>query len=382
MDFSPRDLVVLFSGFLGLLLAAYLIWHPGKTALASKLLAAFLCLQGCSLVVSVFLFRHFLFQDMDTAVRILFYLESTLLMVEGALLYAYCAVLLLGNRLTLKAMAQHLVLIAVFAGVSMVVYAQMSIVDYFDPTAEQRPAQLGFAYSAIHAVRFGYGVLCLVLVNRYKARMAERFSNVAPTDTRWLFTLIKGFVFYRAGWLLFNLYFAFAALNSWNMLDYRWLVGGGILLLDLGWLGVHIGLLFFGLRYSGEFCSLAPAESLPKRPINQALVDRLETLMRTHHPYTNPELKLDELAAQLSLPPKTLSATINQHYKNNFCEFINAHRVVAAKARLADPAQTHKTVLDISCDVGFNSKSAFNRAFKKETLMTPLAYRKQALQSI
>ena len=383
MDFSPQDILVIFAGFLGLLLAVYLMWHPGKNARASTLLAAFLCLQGCSLLVSVFLYRHFLFRDVADLVRVLFYLESTLLMLEGMLLYFYCKVLLLNNSISMSTVLKHLSVANLLALISLGLYSFYTpedITRYFNPESDSRPAGVGFVYSAVHTVRFIYGLMCLALVNRHQRMMAEQFSSIEKTDSAWLFILIKGFVAYRFGWLLFNLYFAFAAFYAWDMLSFRWVIGGSIFLLDLGWLGVHIGLLFFGLKYSGQFCSLDMPEASPKihkGRSSSSLVDELERLMRNQRPYTNIELRLDDLAAMLSQSPKTLSTIINQHYQSNFCDYINRHRIEAVKELLAAPNQTALSILNISLEVGFNSKSAFNRAFKKATGTTPLVYRKQ-----
>ena len=43
---------------------------------------------------------------------------------------------------------------------------------------------------------------------------------------------------------------------------------------------------------------------------------------------------------------------------------------------LADPAKKHYSILAVSEEVGFNSKSAFNTAFKKHANMTPSEFRK------
>jgi AraC-like DNA-binding protein len=55
---------------------------------------------------------------------------------------------------------------------------------------------------------------------------------------------------------------------------------------------------------------------------------------------------------------------------------VNTYRVEEAKRKLVDPSRKHYSLLAIAEEVGFNSKSAFNTAFKKQTSMTPSEFRK------
>ena len=62
--------------------------------------------------------------------------------------------------------------------------------------------------------------------------------------------------------------------------------------------------------------------------------------------------------------------------KQNFYDFINNYRINFAKNLLNNPADDKMTVLEILYEAGFNSKSAFNVAFKKETGVTPSQFRR------
>ena len=57
-----------------------------------------------------------------------------------------------------------------------------------------------------------------------------------------------------------------------------------------------------------------------------------------------------------------------------FFDYINEYRINDAKTLLKE--QTDLTVLEILYKIGFNSKSSFYTAFKKETQQTPTKYRK------
>nr|WP_230688441.1 helix-turn-helix domain-containing protein [Hymenobacter jeongseonensis] len=96
--------------------------------------------------------------------------------------------------------------------------------------------------------------------------------------------------------------------------------------------------------------------------------------MQQHKPYLNPNLTIHELATGLKLPPHVLSKVINEGFEKNFFDFINSYRVEEFKAVMATPRAQHYSLLGVALEVGFNSKTAFNRAFKKQTDQTPRQY--------
>ena len=105
-----------------------------------------------------------------------------------------------------------------------------------------------------------------------------------------------------------------------------------------------------------------------------ALRQQLDSYMQRQKPFTNPDLTLAELALQLRMPPHVLSKLLNEEYQKNFFDFINYHRIEELKSRLNDPRFRSFTVLSMAYEVGFNSKTAFNRSFKKLTNQTPSEY--------
>jgi AraC-like DNA-binding protein len=103
---------------------------------------------------------------------------------------------------------------------------------------------------------------------------------------------------------------------------------------------------------------------------------RIEMHLVSKKPYLNHTLTLHDLAEDTGIDQRIISQVINSHWNQNFFSFINAYRVREAKVLLDNFNQHKSTMLGISFDAGFNSKTAFYDAFKKHTGMTPTEYRK------
>ncbi len=106
----------------------------------------------------------------------------------------------------------------------------------------------------------------------------------------------------------------------------------------------------------------------------QLLKAKIEAYMKSNKPHVNPRLTLNELAEKLKIQPHTVSKVINDGFNKNFFDFINTYRIEEFKERMSDPKFKNYTLLSIAFEVGFNSKTAFNRSFKKLTNQTPKEY--------
>ena len=90
--------------------------------------------------------------------------------------------------------------------------------------------------------------------------------------------------------------------------------------------------------------------------------------------YLNPSLTLTELAKKMGTNASLLSKVINSRFGISFNELINKYRVKEVITLMKDPAYKNLNLLAIAYDAGFNSKSTFNRAFKKSTGASPKDY--------
>lgn len=115
--------------------------------------------------------------------------------------------------------------------------------------------------------------------------------------------------------------------------------------------------------------------TLSKTEIDSCLVN-LEKLIEKDKIFTEPELKLSELADYLNISSHNLSQIINDTFDKSFIDYINSHRIKEFQKRILDKENKKLTLVAIAYEVGFNSKSTFNYAFKKHTGLTPSEYKK------
>ncbi|MEL7160066.1 MAG: AraC family transcriptional regulator [Bacteroidota bacterium] len=102
--------------------------------------------------------------------------------------------------------------------------------------------------------------------------------------------------------------------------------------------------------------------------------ERILRLMIEERFYENPTLTLTNVAQALDMTSKQVSATINRGFGQNFNDFVNYYRTEAVKERFARGDHEQFTILSIALGCGFNSKTTFNRVFKRNTARTPVQY--------
>ncbi|TAD98062.1 MAG: helix-turn-helix domain-containing protein [Bacteroidetes bacterium] len=106
----------------------------------------------------------------------------------------------------------------------------------------------------------------------------------------------------------------------------------------------------------------------------QKIKARLDQLIEQKKPFTNPKLTIAELADMTNTEMRLLSKVIHESYDKNFHDFINYYRIHEFTKLLTSEKHKNYTFLALAFEVGFNSKTAFNRSFKKIMNKTPREY--------
>lgn len=107
----------------------------------------------------------------------------------------------------------------------------------------------------------------------------------------------------------------------------------------------------------------------------RALMERLRQTMEQQEAWRDADLTLGSLAHMVGTTPHKLSELLNVQVGQSFHDYVNAFRVAEVQRRLRDPEDAHRAVLTLALDAGFASKSTFNAVFRRQTGVTPSAWR-------
>ena len=113
---------------------------------------------------------------------------------------------------------------------------------------------------------------------------------------------------------------------------------------------------------------------IQENPEWQGLKNKIIDLFENDQLYLDPNLSLSDVARRLKTNTSILSAAINQGFNKNFNDFVNQYRIEEFLSQIKDVKNSHLTMLAVALDSGFNSKSTFNRAFKKMMGSSPSEY--------
>jgi len=378
METSAKLLVAL--NLLGvaqaLLLAAALLTVKRGNIIANRFLAALviviaICVGGATMATDRFIpqYPHLL------------KIQDPFMLLGAPLLFLYVRTLIKGRAGSGKKDLLHFLPFALcFLGL-LPFYFQSAEAKLFSVGSNYDFwARWGFIRSATLIIQF---IIYLSLIARsfldYRRKLKRQTSpgeESALFQVRFMLATLT--VIWVFGTLKFLLTESFPAYNT-ETVDLLIPASLSLFVYAMGYLGLRRPEVLTGRE------DLPPPRRYEKSTLTVERADtylqRLIDLMNTEKPYMDGSLTLQKLAKALAISPHHLSQTINEQLNQSFVDFINAYRIEEAKRMLVDPEKKHFSILAVSEEVGFNSKSAFNTAFKRHANMTPSEFRKVAVSN-
>lgn len=223
-----------------------------------------------------------------------------------------------------------------------------------------------------------YISLTLNLLKRHDIHVFNNFSSIDNVNLAWLRKLVIIFgIIWTVLIIITVIHHVFNLFSMVFCTDSLFLTLSVFVIL-IGYFGLKQNIIFENeLEEHTVFSEekVKYAGSTLKEKEADKYSEQLMEYMRLKKPYLNPELTLAQLASEIDVSTHHLSQIINEQFKLNFFEYINQFRVEEVKTRINDPKFENYSLLGIAFDSGFNSKSSFNRIFKKSTNQTPSQYK-------
>ncbi len=215
-------------------------------------------------------------------------------------------------------------------------------------------------------------------LKKYEDENAFYSIKKVPIQTKWLKKLLLFGVFICCIWgvLVFTSQL-YQTSTFDNFIKYFLWLSMSLLIYWLGYLGIYYTGIF---KQRIEIRKKDQSIKRDKQAHNiNATFTEIKTLIQTEKLFKNPHLSLSFLSEKLQLNESYISQLFSENSLENFSEFTNKLRVKDVKKSLKDNSFSCYTIVAIGLEAGFNSKSAFYAAFKKEVGTTPTMYRKQNL---
>ena len=377
MDQDFIDKILLIGATLALFLAVLLLRKKGK-ALHDYIISVWLIFLGLYVAVYSFGPTHFF---IDHPWLINFYIS--LLFLNSPVLFVYVKAITNSEYKLCKGIFWHLlpfILFSIYINFSF--HAQDILMNVSSVHGEAK-MELPLPYFVFlillaFSVPF-YIFLSITLLLKHRKIITNNFSDLEKRTLTWLRNLIiiLGIVWVILASIIFIHHVLLLFSDSFC-------ING--LFMTLSAFIVMVG--YFGLYQPAIFTSEVTSTPIdidkPDKPYSgtslkeedtQQYIAILDDYMKNEKPYLNNELTLHQLATEVNILPHYLSRVINEHYKQNFFDFVNQYRVNEFIHRLPNPKYSNYSLLAIAFDCGFNSKTTFNRYFKKAIGLTPSEYK-------
>lgn len=377
MDQIFIDKILLVGSSISLFLALFLMRKKGK-ALHEYIISIWLMFLGLYVFIYAFVPVHFFIWK---PWLINFYIA--LLFLNGPLLFFYVKAITNQTEKLNMVFLWHLLPFMTFVAYLNLFENASGVFSGTDSVHQATNIELPLPYFlflillALSVPLYIY--LSIQMLLRHKKIVADNFSDIEKRTLTWLRNLI---IILGVAWIvLVTIIFIHHVLHLFSD---SFCING--LFLTLTAFIVTTG--SYGFNQPRVFSSQGSAvpevleesdkpyagSSLKEEDKQQYLASLIDYI-DNKKPYLNNELTLNRLALEVKIPLHHLSQIINEHFNQNFFDFINQFRVNEFIRRLSDSKYGNYSLLAIAFDCGFNSKTTFNRYFKKATGLTPSQYK-------
>lgn len=200
-------------------------------------------------------------------------------------------------------------------------------------------------------------------------------DKIVANGFNWLLQFVYIFFGFQVIWLVYLVPYIIPRYTDWLLNTVDWYPVYLPLAVMIYWLGIKGYLISQSNITDGQKRKITTSVNLPAEMVHEITL-LLTKVMQEDKLYMNPALNLDMVSKHIRIPPKTISAVLNQHLQTNFNEWLNAYRIDAFKQKVCQADMQRLTISGIAAECGFNSQATFQRIFKQSMGITPSQYLK------
>ena len=362
ITFELIDVIVLVGICQGIFLSLTLQRITNNNKKANAILSLLIGISTLMLIGRVLMMRFF-----SEWVFIWALVFDVVIYLFGPLFYLYTKRLLFKNGTAIVLSKLHFLPAALFFAMGCCYLLYYTPTEYFE--AYQR-GDLNLMFNLVLITglfsNFYYLIQSFRTLRKFRRTEKDSFS-FDQNPVRFLTLFLIGIGIIMMAWLL-------GFLNTKLFNNFLTYIG-----YDAIWIAIPIFIYvigYFSLKQPELFRVTGSKEDGPKKNrLSSAevnlLQEKLDSLMTNDRIYLQSDLTLAEVSEKINTSTNNLSWLLNNIYQTTFYDFINGYRVKEFVKKVANEEHLQHTILALSMDAGFNSKSTFNKAFKNEMNETP-----------
>lgn len=362
------SLILLFAVFQGILLVLTLFSIQNNNRQANLYLSTLIILVSISLFTKVAAYDRSIFQSVPKILLV----PEFIFFLYGPLFFRYIQKLTTFEKKNVTKFWLSFIPFIFFI-LANIPYLTMDHQTFIDREVD---SDFDFFFSVVGAAGLIYNLWYWVLIKNLIRYIGKRLDDNHSFE--------QNITYMRSVLLLLSL-----CLGLWAMVYligiYDSIFQAGLtwvveMLTDTVWMifaSINFILGYFAINQP-EIFKIGEVEKYKDSNLSRSAIDELKaslvTTMQTDKAYLNSQLTLAELSKMIHTNTHTLSRVINEGFNKNFFDFVNEYRVNHFIDEVKKSENADQSFLAVAYAAGFNSKTSFNRAFKKIKGATPRGY--------
>jgi AraC-like DNA-binding protein len=394
-SFSPKSSILLLFFLHGIIFCVLLFFKGLRNEDKPSIWLSLFTLL-CAFYIAPFMLGYAGWYSRDVYRDILFYVPFQQTLLLAPILYFYFKTLLDKSFIFSKRESIHFLPAILYIIYSLIIFLTDKVIlneYYFYEDGKDKDFSIWYQIAGLISLIY-YLVKSLKTYNDYKTITYNSISFADSVMFKWAQRFLVAFLvlitirilffilnpewdeFGKKFWyyVCFSILFYYISISGYTNSIFSYTIFKDLRVSSDSELELKKGVEVESQNHQNDSGNEEPADNKAQIPDLDSWKEKVEKLMLINKLYENPQLVITDLSSELNTHSKKVSQVINQGFNLNFNDFVNLYRIRALMQKLEEREHDIQTLLSLAFECGFNSKSTFNRAFKRYTSLNPKEY--------